>query len=367
MAVSLEWLASRDPKTRIRLKRTGLAVLDYGVSMLILFGFAAIQAIPFETAALLAVAACAVNAGFVLAIRSGWSRRFADPALTVAQVFTGCLISLGGLVLAPAVAHIFLIMVFVSLCYGSLYFSKRTYLAAWAFLTIGLGVVLFAAGPNMQIAVATAPEQLLTWLYCVAALARYLSINAAVSALRVNLKRKNEEMVDASAKLVELASRDELTGLWNRREFMRLLQDEARRCARSQQSFCVAIIDIDHFKAVNDEYGHLVGDAVLHELGQLLEFSRRATDAVGRFGGEEFTLLLQGARLSTATVALERTRNLVAQHDWSTIAPELQLTVSCGIAAWHPGDTLTVVMNRADEALYEAKHAGRNCVRTRER
>ncbi len=367
MAVSMEWLTSRDLRTKTRLKRTAHAALDYALNALVLFGFAALGVIPFAVAYLFLQIALVVNILLLLAIRSGWSQRFSDPALTVAQIFTACFIGLGGMLLAPAVAHIFLIDLFVSLAYGSLYFSKRTYLAAWGLLTFGLALVLFLAGPDMRIAVSTLPQQILTWLFCAAALARYLSVNAAVSALRTHLKSRNDEMVDASAKLKELASRDELTGLWNRREFMRLLQEEARRCARSQTSFCVAIIDIDHFKAVNDEYGHLVGDAVLHELGQLLEFSRRATDTVGRYGGEEFTLLLQGARLSTAMVALERTRHLVAQHDWSSIAPDLQLTVSAGIAAWHPGDTLTVVMNRADEALYDAKHAGRNCVRTRDR
>lgn len=367
MAALLEWLTSRDHRTRTRLKRTAYAALDYLLNAVVLFGFAALDVISFDLAWLFLTIAVGVNVALYAAIRSGWSQRFADPALTIGQVFTACFLSLGGMVLAPAVAHIFLVDLFVSLSYGGLYFSKRTYLAAWGLLTVGLALVLFHAGPEMRIAVASVAQQILTWLFCAAALARYLSLNAAVSALRANLKRKNDELVEASTKLKELASRDELTGLWNRREFMRLLQEEARRCARNQTSFCVAIIDIDHFKNVNDEYGHLVGDAVLHELGQLLEFSRRATDTVGRYGGEEFTLLLQGARLSTSMVALERTRNLVSQHDWSSIAPDLRLTVSAGVAAWHPGDTLTVVMNRADAALYEAKHAGRNCVRTRDR
>ena len=363
----LETLAGRDDKTRRRLRSSAMAALDYAVIALLLAGFAWAGTIPSRLAWLFVAAGLVINAGFLLAIRSGFSLRYRDPAMTLAQISAACVVDLVGLVLAPAIAHLFIVVLFVPLSYGILYFNQRTFLAAWAYVSVAMGLALALVGRDATIALNSLPEQILTWMVSVFALGRFLSMNAAVSTLRANLKRKNEELTSATGKLTELASRDELTGLWNRREFMRLLQDEARRAARNQTSFCVAIIDIDHFKAVNDEYGHLVGDAVLRELGQLLEFSRRATDTVGRYGGEEFTLLLQGARLSTAMVALERTRNIVAQHDWTGIAPRLQLTISAGIAAWYPGDTLTAVMNRADEALYDAKHAGRNCVRTRER
>lgn len=363
-AIPNGWMTTLDRPTRLRLSRTALSSLDYVVTGAILCGFAAIGTISWQLALGLLAVGLALNAGFLIAIASGFSQQFRDPAMTALQVFAGCALNLAGMLIAPQLTHLFVVLLFVPLSYGSLHFSQRMYLASWLYLSIAVGIAIAISGGTIDLAIASHKDQLLFWLAVVVTLGRFLSINARVSRLRADLKKKNAELEAASAKLGELASRDELTGLWNRREFMRLLQDEARRAARNQTSFCVAIIDIDHFKEVNDKYGHLTGDAVLHELGQLLEFSRRATDTLGRYGGEEFTLLLQGARLSTATVALERTRNLVAQHDWSAIAPDLQLTVSAGISAWHPGDTLTAVMNRADAALYEAKHAGRNCVRT---
>ncbi|MDB5798827.1 MAG: putative diguanylate cyclase [Paucimonas sp.] len=353
----------RDRNTRVRLRGTALASLDYFITAIILCGFALAGSLSTRLLPVMLAVMVGVNLFFLLAIATGFSRRFADPAMTVAQVATACALNFTGLVLAPQLAHLFMIMLIVPLAYSSLHFNQRMYLAHWAFLSLALGVIIPLVGPSLDIAIKTMPEQILSWLAYVVALGRFLSINAQVSRLRNNLAQKNGELKSMTAKLSDLASRDELTGLWNRREFMRLLQEEARRAARSKASFCVAIIDIDHFKEVNDRHGHLVGDAVLKELGQLLEFSRRATDSVARYGGEEFTLLLQGAKLSTATVALERTRHLVEQHDWTQAAPELQLTVSAGIGAWHPGDTLNAVINRADAALYEAKNAGRNCVR----
>lgn len=358
------WLASMDDATRLRLRRTGLAVIDYLVTGGILLAFAALGTISYRVPAILLAAGVVINATFLSLIASGFSRRWPDPSMTAMQILAACSVNLAGVIMAPQIAHVFIVILFMPLAYGSLHFKPRMYLLSWLYLSIGLGVAMTATGTSGGTASQGWTAQLLFWVVVIVALGRFLSINATVSRLRENLKRKNEELKAVTGKLTELASRDELTGLWNRREFMRLLQDEARRAARSQTSFCVAIIDIDNFKNVNDQHGHLVGDAVLHEMAQLLDFSRRATDSLGRYGGEEFTLLLQGAKASTATVALERTRNLVAQHDWSSIAPGLELTISAGIGGWYPGDTLTVVMNRADSALYEAKHAGRNCVRT---
>jgi diguanylate cyclase (GGDEF)-like protein len=230
-------------------------------------------------------------------------------------------------------------------------------------LSCAAGAAILTVGISESIATATPIDRILFWAVTAFALGRFMAINAQVSRLRIRLQRKNNELQLAAARLSDLASRDELTGLWNRREFMRLLLEESRRAVRSQSNFCVAVLDIDHFKKVNDAHGHLIGDAVLHEFAQLLESLRRATDSVARYGGEEFTLLLVDAKITTATVALERIRSQVMQHDWEAIAPGLRLTLSAGIAAWRPGETLSQVMNRADGALYEAKNSGRNCVR----
>lgn len=348
---------------KLRLRTTGIFAADYGLTILMLFGFAAADVIPLEVPATLLLFGAFFTLLFAGAIAVGKTRRFADPSLTAIQLLAACGFHLLGLLLAPQIAYFFMINLFVPLSYGSMHFTQRMFVAFWIVLASASGVAMLALNAYEPVALAAAIDRTLFWVVSMVAIGRFFAINAEVSRLRIRLQRKNRELVHAAARLNDLASRDELTGLWNRREFMRLLLEESRRAVRSQGSFCVAMLDIDHFKKVNDAYGHLIGDAVLHELGQLLESMRRATDSVARYGGEEFTLLLVNTKISTATVALERIRAQVMQHEWETIAPGLQLTVSAGIASWRPGETLNQVLNRADAALYEAKHAGRNCVR----
>jgi diguanylate cyclase (GGDEF)-like protein len=139
-----------------------------------------------------------------------------------------------------------------------------------------------------------------------------------------------------------------------------LMSLERRRAERQGTGFSVAIVDADHFKLVNDRFGHQVGDAVLQELAKVLEKTRRTTDNLARYGGEEFTLLLLDPSAEKSAVALERIRNSVEQHDWERIAPGLHVTISGGVAAWRPGEEIDDVINRADEALYAAKNEGRN-------
>jgi diguanylate cyclase (GGDEF)-like protein len=348
---------------KLRLRTTAVLAADYGFNAVLLFGFAAAGVIPLRIPLLLLAIGALLTLLFVGLISSGRTRKLADPSLTALQLLGACGVHLLGLLLAPQIAYVFIVNLFVPLSYASMHFTQRMFLAAWIFLSCAVGAAMLAVSVYDDVALSTPIDRILFWMVTVFALGRFLAINAEVSRLRQRLQRKNRVLAHAAVKLRDLASRDELTGLWNRREFMRLLLEESRRAVRSQSSFCVAILDIDHFKNVNDSYGHLTGDAVLHELAQLLESMRRATDSVARYGGEEFTLLLVNAKIPTATVALERIRAQVMQYDWEVIAADLRLTVSVGIAAWRPGETLTQVLNRADAALYEAKEASRNCVR----
>ncbi len=347
---------------RLRLRTTALLAVDYGFAILMLCAYAAAGLISYRVPLTLLAIAAAFNVLFAGLILSGRTRRFQDASLTVLQLLAACGFHLLGLLLAPQIAYFFILSLFVPLSYASVRFTQRMLLASWVVLSCAIGALMLTRGVYDALAPAEPIDRVLFWAVTVFALGRFLASNAEVSRLRMRLQRKNKELVLAEARLNDLASRDELTGLWNRREFIRLLLEESRRAVRSQSSFCVAILDIDHFQKINDVYGHLVGDAVLHELAQLLESMRRATDSVARYGGEEFALLLVSARITTATVALERIRAQVMQHDWETIATGLRLTVSVGIAAWRPGETLSQVLNRADAALHEAKHAGRNRV-----
>ena len=168
-----------------------------------------------------------------------------------------------------------------------------------------------------------------------------------------------------NAELLQLATTDFLTGLPNRRHFMAALENEHARLQRELASCAsVLMLDIDHFKRVNDEYGHAVGDTVLRHLGALMCQALRKVDVPGRVGGEEFAILLPGTDLAAAAVFAERLRRRVAESSLTTDGGILiTITVSIGMAAMAGTDAdCDAVLARADEALYRAKRGGRNRV-----
>ncbi len=352
-----------DTKTRIRLRTTVFAAADYVVCIVILYAYAAAGTLSYSIPNQLLLVAIIFNAISIGGIGSGFTRRFIDPSITGLQVMAACGINLLGLLLAPQIAYLFLVNLFVPLAFAVLHFSQQAFLFAWMLLSACLGAVVWLVGGQAGIAVSSSTEVFIFWSVLVLAFGRFMAINAEVSRLRARLQHKNRELADATLRLAELATHDELTGIWNRRKFMELLQEERTRAERSGSTFCVAIVDVDHFKLVNDRFGHPVGDEVLKELARLLQASMRSADRVARFGGEEFTLLLVDFNVDALPWAMDRMRELVERHDWQRVAPGLSLTVSAGVAAWRQGETVAQVLSRADTALYEAKDAGRNCVR----
>jgi len=158
----------------------------------------------------------------------------------------------------------------------------------------------------------------------------------------------------------ENALTDELTKLANRRALAQRFLQEMQRARRHHNSIAFMMVDIDHFKQVNDTYGHLNGDAVLAELAQILVSGARESDVCARYGGEEFALILHETTESGARVLAERIRAKVAA---ATFPGGLKLTISVGVAATHEAALFTQLIDRADQALYAAKQGGRNQVR----
>jgi diguanylate cyclase (GGDEF)-like protein len=143
---------------------------------------------------------------------------------------------------------------------------------------------------------------------------------------------------------------------------MASLDRERARAERSGVPFAIGMMDLDHFKAVNDAHGHGVGDEVLRGFAATVHATMRVTDVFGRYGGEEFLIVLVGTELPAALEALERIRIALQARDWGGVAPGLAQTVSAGVASFRKGETVEDLLHRADQALYEAKRAGRNRV-----
>ena len=174
------------------------------------------------------------------------------------------------------------------------------------------------------------------------------------------LQEQNRELREARKRIEELSRRDALTGLTNRRWLDEVLRLEVERAHRYGAPLAVIMVDLDHFKQVNDSFGHAVGDQVLKSAARTLQEAVRLTDVVGRYGGEEFLVLLPNTELGQATALAERMRAGLRLMPVG-FRPD-PVTGSFGVTQWAAGDTVAGLVDRADEALYEAKGAGRDRV-----
>ena len=180
----------------------------------------------------------------------------------------------------------------------------------------------------------------------------------------LRIKRLHEALESANTELTRLATTDGLTGVYNRGHIEQRLAEMFDHSARLQEPLSCVMFDIDHFKAVNDRYGHQVGDGVLRQFADLILGVAREIDKVGRYGGEEFMVLLPGTVLDSAVTFAERARLEVEQHLFRIDGTTLRRTVSCGVAGWpHPAiEHREHLVRAADDALYVAKALGRNRV-----
>jgi diguanylate cyclase (GGDEF)-like protein/putative nucleotidyltransferase with HDIG domain len=187
-----------------------------------------------------------------------------------------------------------------------------------------------------------------------------------VAARTSELAEANTRLQAANRQLAQLATTDELTGLWNRRRFIETLRRECRRAARSGASLALAMVDVDRFKAVNDTFGHAFGDRVLQAIAAHLGREARETDIVARYGGEEFMVLMPDTSAEEAFSAAERIRRRVAAHPVADEKRSVEVSISIGISGSSPARRADpeVLVRLADETLYAAKQAGRNCTRT---
>jgi diguanylate cyclase (GGDEF)-like protein len=194
--------------------------------------------------------------------------------------------------------------------------------------------------------------------------------SAALRDLNAALETANAEKAELLLKLEERNARlerqsleDVLTGLGNRRFLEASLEREAERSRRVHKPLSLAILDLDHFKAINDSYSHQIGDVVLQTLAVLLRSQARASDVIARYGGEEFVILCPDTDASRANGLCERLRHAVETHDWERLAPDLKVTVSIGLGSAEDAASLETLFASADAALYRAKREGRNRVR----
>jgi diguanylate cyclase len=185
----------------------------------------------------------------------------------------------------------------------------------------------------------------------------------AIARQQVILAEERIEQLKSELELVNrLVREDQLTGALNRRGLDDALEREAARARRAGAFVCIALIDIDNFKRINDAYGHQVGDIVLVHLVAIIKQTIRSNDLIGRYGGEEFMLILPDSRLDEAVAVLGRLQRRLAEQAICWGEQKLLVTFSAGIAAHAPAEALEALIRRTDAALYEAKRVGKDRV-----
>ena len=183
----------------------------------------------------------------------------------------------------------------------------------------------------------------------------------AIARRQVVTAEQRIEQLKSELELVnKLVREDQLTGALNRRGLDDALVREAARAERNRTPLCIALIDIDNFKKINDSFGHQVGDIVLVHLVAIIKETIRTNDLIGRYGGEEFLLLLPDSRIDEATAVMVRLQRKLAGKPISWGNQQLLVTFSAGVAPRHAGESEAVLINRADQALYEAKRVGKD-------
>jgi diguanylate cyclase (GGDEF)-like protein len=259
----------------------------------------------------------------------------------------------------------------VTMLFGIFALARRDFLLIAALAFVGYATLV--AGEHWLMPGRLSLEWQLVSLLVLACLLGWTAFfGAYVSNLRYRLRHRNDELEQALGRIQELAERDDLTGLFNRRYVTEALQQLKSRADRRTESFSLCIVDLDDFKSVNDRYGHAAGDRVLVEFARsaratlrdmdLIGVSEREDTTVGRFGGEEFILVLPATGLEGAWQCAERLRAM--QENMAEQQPGLAVTLSAGVAEYVRGESIENLLRRADRALYAAKAAGRNRVVT---
>jgi diguanylate cyclase (GGDEF)-like protein len=345
----------------MRRTQTGIG-LAYGYDALMLSGFCAAGFVGVEVP-IIFVTLCAIQFGAVaLAQHSGWSHRRADPTLFLPQQLFAISIALGMTLLAPQIGFQPLATLFAISAFSFMAPDARSLIVCWIAAAAGAAGVIFILGPRLAMPTSTLAGQALTGGVVIGLLARCLWIATFFRHLQRRLTEKNAALKAAVERIEVMANRDELTGLANRRAITAWLNEQIDTAGHTGAPLSVALLDIDHFKKINDTFGHHAGDRALQIFAQLTAATIRSTDRIGRYGGEEFLLVLIGTPLDAAKEPLERLRKTLAAHQWDAIEPGLRVTITIGATQHTSRETAEELIRRADMALYLGKESGRDRV-----
>ncbi len=362
---------------RLRMRRFGMSVATYAVAILVTFLITRIgigELSVAQWATLIGICLLGISLFFIL-FYTNTNVRFSEPSLTREQIVYSSLYGIVAMYWLPEARPIILLFLLPPFSFGMLSLTLRQYLIVVACvmgLYAGLLIFEYLQGrPGFEI-------QYQLFLFCLFGilLTWFAVFGGFVSNIRRRLRIQREESKNAHEELItemeerkrleeqllEFATIDELTKVWNRRFFLEQAGRQVKVQARSHGPLAVLMVDIDHFKQVNDRFGHHIGDDALRTVSKSCLASLRETDLFGRLGGEEFAALLIDCDQTEAMQTAERLRKAVSKTDVLTPKDHLHLTISVGVSSSNLTLDLEKLIKEADLALYKAKETGRDRV-----
>jgi diguanylate cyclase len=344
-------------------QRRGIQVMiaaSYIVDGLVLMLYAQAGSIPETVGPTFAATGLLAVACYLVLSETGFTERFKDHYFVVPQLVANVAILLSFAYMAPQVGLMFLCTLFTAITFSALRSTPLQSALLWTIIMAGLAALFLLTDKPIGLPVGNPTERLSTLLLFALAIGRCMYLGIFSSAMRQSLYQSGQKLKEAYRRIEELAELDELTGSFNRRSIMRMLEEEIVRAQRGNAACSVALIDLDFFKRINDAYGHPTGDEVLRTFAITMFANIRAIDRFGRYGGEEFLLVLPDTDEDAAFRLLDRLRDIVAALDWSAFSPGMRVTISAGVATLRQNESSDNFLARADGALYASKARGRN-------
>jgi diguanylate cyclase (GGDEF)-like protein len=368
IAAELEAVGPR-PTAKVLSRRSGqrrqiqgMIAASYLVDGLILLIFAKAGTVPITIAPAYVATGMLSVAFYLVLSETGFTERFKDHYFVVPQLFISVAIMLAFAYVAAEVGLMFLCTLFLVINFGSLRATPAQSAVIWTMITAGLAFLFLQTDRPLGLPHGSQLERFATMLVFVLGIGRCLFVGMFSSSMRQSLYQSGLKLKEAYRRIEELAQLDELTGSFNRRCIMRMLDEEIARSARLRVPCSVALIDLDFFKRINDLHGHPTGDEVLRTFSITMFANIRTIDRFGRYGGEEFLLILPDTDEASAAEMLDRLRVIIAELDWSAFSPGMRVTISAGVTALRANESSDTLLARADGALYASKARGRNLI-----
>lgn len=359
--------AAMDARQAVRLRRFYMALASYALwATIALIAWAGdLIVMPLWLLGATLAGVVLTNAWFWFQLRSGRSLLYEDPSMTLPQVALALFWLLVIIGASQADRSLMMVVYIVVMLFGIFRLEQRHFLMLTGLALAGYAVVVSADILLRGVAVSLF-EELVRFLVLASCLLWCSFFGTHVAQLRARLRQQNEELQRHVQQVQRIMDRDHLTWAYNRRYIMSRLEEECDRSEHRNAPFAIVIFDLDHFKSINDRYGHIAGDRVLKKFSEVARRELRAADVIspgrrsnsfGRFGGEEFIAVLPETGLEGARLCARRLQTALSTEQFES---DIRVTFSAGIAIHRHGESVEQTLRRADDALYRAKRAGRD-------